>query len=170
MTDTPASRPDRSRTRRWLFRGAAPLGAIVAVVAGLTAGLIAFTFTYGQGASYFSGDPRACANCHIMQSYYDSWIKGSHHAVADCVDCHLPHDLLGKTVVKSDNGFFHSWAFTFEDFHEPIQIKPRNRRVVQLNCVGCHAEMAGELLPTAVSGESVWCIHCHRNVGHAASR
>jgi cytochrome c nitrite reductase small subunit len=45
----------------------------------------------------------------------------------------------GKWITKADNGFFHSLAFTTDDFHEPIQIKPRNRRVTQGACLHCHA-------------------------------
>jgi cytochrome c nitrite reductase small subunit len=60
-----------------------------------------------------------------MQDHYDSWQQSSHRHVAVCNDCHLPHNAVGKLVTKADNGFFHSLAFTLENFHEPIQIKPR---------------------------------------------
>jgi hypothetical protein len=33
-----------------------------------------------------------------------------------------------KWVSKADNGFFHSWAFTFRNHPDPIRIKPRNAR------------------------------------------
>jgi cytochrome c nitrite reductase small subunit len=45
-----------------------------------------------HGTSYLSSDPAVCINCHIMQEQYDGWLHGSHHAVAVCNDCHLPHD------------------------------------------------------------------------------
>jgi cytochrome c nitrite reductase small subunit len=141
---------------------------LVAVLAGMMLGSGVFTFRYGEGGSYFSADPKACTNCHVMQPYYDSWVKSSHQAKAVCVDCHLPHDFVGKYLAKADNGLFHSWAFTFENFHEPIQIKQRNRRIVQDNCVDCHREMVHELLPATLTGEAVSCIDCHRAVGHAA--
>lgn len=153
-----------------LFKGISALSLATTIVAGMFIGMSAFTFSYGEGLSYFSEDPKSCINCHIMDSHYDSWIKSSHHAVATCVDCHLPHDLIGKYIAKADNGFFHSWAFTFEDFHEPIRIKPRNRRIVQNNCVSCHQHMVHELLPSTIRGEAISCIECHANVGHAASR
>lgn len=147
-----------------------PLSVLVAVLFGALVGLGAFTFAYGEGVSYFSTRPEGCMNCHIMRPQFDSWIKSSHQPVAGCVDCHLPHATVPKYVAKADNGFFHSWAFTFQDFHEPIRIKPRNLRIVQRNCVECHTEMVHELLPATVSGEAVSCIHCHRAVGHAAAR
>lgn len=146
------------------------LPLVVTVLAGTLAGLSLFTFSYGEGISYFSTDPSACVNCHIMRPQFDSWVNGSHHPVARCVDCHLPRPFVPRYVAKADNGFFHSWAFTFQNFHEPIQIKPRNRRIVQINCVTCHTDMVHELLPAIVTGEAVQCVHCHRSSGHAAWR
>ncbi|HNY28632.1 MAG TPA: cytochrome c nitrite reductase small subunit [Candidatus Sumerlaeota bacterium] len=141
------------------------LGASV-LAAGVLAGVGAFTFGYANGLSYLRRDPEGCANCHVMQDYYDTWLKSSHHAVAVCVDCHLPHDLAGKYVVKADNGFFHSKAFTLNNFHEPIQIKPRNRRIAQKNCLVCHKDIVQEMLPESPQGEAPTCVHCHTDVGH----
>jgi cytochrome c nitrite reductase small subunit len=45
------------------------VGKLAIVLAGLTgtlAGLGVYTFHYGEGLSYFSTDPRACKNCHVM--------------------------------------------------------------------------------------------------------
>src|SRR5688572_23556212 len=44
----------------------------IAVFAGVVAGMGFFTFGYAEGLSYFSSDPKACANCHIMNDQYDS--------------------------------------------------------------------------------------------------
>ena len=57
-------------------------------------GIGTYTLFYAEGFSYLSDDPEVCVNCHIMQSQYDSWLKASHHDVANCVDCHLPHDFF----------------------------------------------------------------------------
>ena len=107
-----------------------PLGklpAALAVLAGTLAGAGAYTFRYGEGLSYFSTDPRACKNCHVMNDQYASWTRGPHHAVARCVDCHLPHEFVAKYLAKADNGYQHSKGFTFMDFHDPIMIKPAQR-------------------------------------------
>lgn len=133
-------------------------------------GIGAFTFGYGKGFSYLIDDPAVCANCHVMQDHYDSWVKSSHHAVATCNDCHLPHDFVGKWVVKGDNGFFHSLAFTLENYHEPIQIKPRNRNVTQNACMSCHQEIVHQMLPAESGGEMLRCIQCHNDVGHSGRR
>jgi cytochrome c nitrite reductase small subunit len=146
------------------------LSLVGACLIGTAIGLGAFAFTYGEGISYLSTRPEACANCHIMWPQYDSWANSSHQHVAVCSDCHLPHSFIPKYVSKADNGFNHSWAFTFQNFPEPIRIKPRNYRILQRNCVECHREMVHELLPATVDGDAVQCIQCHANVGHAAAR
>jgi cytochrome c nitrite reductase small subunit len=143
------------------------LALAAALLAGAVIGLGAFTFFYGQGASYLSTDPEACINCHIMQDQFDSWIQSSHRPVAGCADCHLPHALVPKYIAKADNGLMHSVAFTLQNFPEPIRIKARNYRIVQDNCVQCHAELVHELLRATVDGSAVECIHCHAAVGHA---
>jgi cytochrome c nitrite reductase small subunit len=143
------------------------LAIAVALPLAALSGLGAFTFGYGEGHSYLSNDPRACANCHVMQDHFDSWLASSHARVAVCNDCHLPHDFAGKWVTKADNGFFHSLAFTLGDFHEPIRIKPRNRRVTQGACIACHHDFVHQMLPARPGGDMLLCVHCHGDVGHA---
>lgn len=146
---------------RWAVVITAMLGAML--------GLGAFTFHYGEGLSYFSADPRACKNCHIMNDEYASWTKGPHHAVAACIDCHLPHDLVRKYLAKAENGYYHSKGFTFQDFHEPILIKRRNAEILQENCLYCHADFVHDIVRGSTTAEdAVRCVHCHRNVGHGA--
>lgn len=143
------------------------LTAVVAVSLGILGGLAAFTFGYGEGAAYLTNDPQSCANCHVMQWHYDSWVKSSHRNVATCNDCHLHPSALGKWVTKADNGFFHSLAFTTGNFPDPIRIKPRNRRVTQAACLSCHADLLNAWLPSHGESESLLCVSCHRDVGHA---
>jgi cytochrome c nitrite reductase small subunit len=135
------------------------------VMVGILTGLVMFTFGYGKGASYLSNNPETCINCHIMQDHFDSWMNSSHRHVAVCNDCHLPPHPIGKWITKADNGFFHSLAFTLDNFHEPIQIKPRNRRVTQNACLHCHANFVHDMLHVG-SADVMQCIHCHYDVGH----
>ncbi len=153
--------PKARRSRRGAWSVA------VAAAFGVLGGLGAFTFGYGDGTAYLSNEPTACTNCHVMQGHFDSWVKSSHHGVATCNDCHLPHDFAGKWLVKADNGFFHSLAFTTNDFHEPIQIKARNRRVTQNACLHCHGDLVHSMFPVERGGDMLWCVHCHSDVGHA---
>jgi cytochrome c nitrite reductase small subunit len=146
--------------------GSTVLLVLVAVLIGIAAGVGAFTMVYAEGLSYMSSEPKVCANCHIMQPQYDSWQKSSHHAVAGCVDCLLPHDLVGKYVAKAVNGYHHSKAFTLQDFAEPIAIKPTNSRILQEACLSCHSALVHEAVNEPGRGEQVRCVHCHQSVGH----
>lgn len=149
-------------------------GALLGGAIGLALGVGGFTFLYAKGASYLTNDPRACANCHIMQEHYDAWITSSHRSVATCNDCHAPHDLLGKYITKADNGFWHSFAFTTGDFHEPIRIKARNKRVTERACLDCHTQIADDLSAAHNTShqrdQSLSCIRCHSDVGHPLRR
>jgi cytochrome c nitrite reductase small subunit len=148
-----------------------------ATTVGIAAGMALHTFDYAEGTSYLSNDPEACVNCHIMRDEYDGWRHGSHHAAAVCNDCHVPHDVLGKYATKVEHGYRHSKGFTFQDFHEPIQIKPSSMRVVENNCIRCHGELVsmirqsgfgghGSGINEAGAGEYTRCVHCHSHVGH----
>jgi cytochrome c nitrite reductase small subunit len=140
---------------------------IVAVCLGIPIGLGVATFHYGAGFSYFSTDPAYCLNCHIMQQQFDSWQKASHHTVANCVDCHLPHSFAAKWLAKAENGFLHSKAFTLQDFHEPIFIRERNSDILHDNCLHCHADFVHDVLTSSSQERGVVnCLHCHRAAGH----
>ncbi len=138
------------------------------LLAGVGLGVGLYTMYYAHALSYMSDDPEVCVNCHIMQPQYDSWLKASHHTVATCVDCHLPHDFVGKYLAKGANGWSHSVAFTLQNFHEPIQITPGNAAILQESCIGCHDDLVHGLAAGAVATDShaVQCVHCHSGVGH----
>jgi cytochrome c nitrite reductase small subunit len=142
-------------------------------------GAAGFTFRYAEGLSYLSDDPHACINCHVMQEHFDHWRHASHGRVAVCNDCHVPHDSLArKFYVKAENGYRHSKGFTFQDFHEPIQITSLSREVVIENCMRCHSTIAADLTSHVVANYPASaasrlpsdCLHCHSRVGHGPSR
>lgn len=142
-------------------------GDLAPLAFGALLGLGGYTVHYAEGLSYLSSDPRACVNCHIMRDPYDSWRKSTHHAVARCVDCHLPHDFIGKYKAKIRNGYFHSKGFTLQDFPEPIRITPPNAAILHRNCVECHESLvSGILTAHGPHPEEVSCVRCHRTVGH----
>jgi cytochrome c nitrite reductase small subunit len=145
--------------RRWSIAAAVAVGVLL--------GLGGFVFRYAGGLSYFSTDPRACVNCHIMRRQYDGWQKASHHGVAGCVDCHLPRSFFPKLLAKASNGWHHSKGFTLQDFEEPIRIGAANRAILQENCLRCHEPMVHELVSGArTDRDAVVCVHCHADVGH----
>ncbi|MBL0921521.1 MAG: cytochrome c nitrite reductase small subunit [Phycisphaerales bacterium] len=137
---------------------------------GVFVGAAGWTFRYAEGHSYLSNDPAACVNCHIMRDQFDGWQKAPHHAHATCNDCHVPKDLVGKYYTKIEHGYRHSKGFTFQDFHEPIQIKASSRRIVEHNCMRCHQTLVSEVAHSPLTHETNDCIRCHRDVGHGAAR
>jgi cytochrome c nitrite reductase small subunit len=186
---------NRTRARGWLSRSLHPgsRGSVwpllLAVATGVAAGVGAYTFSYAKGLSYFGTDPQACVNCHIMEPQYAGWQKSSHHAVARCIDCHLPSSFFPKYLAKAENGYRHGKLFTTQTFEEPISIKRAGRAILQANCENCHADLVHDLVeiaggaagadrdarePTDVSSEAwgatqndrVPCVHCHWTVGH----
>lgn len=126
-------------------------------------GLGGYTFWYARGLSYFSDDPAACANCHVMQENFDSWGVSSHRGVT-CNDCHVPHDFIGKYLAKAENGFHHSVAFTFDDV-QVIRIREVSLQSVEKNCADCHASMVSRMLMGGDESEPA-CSRCHKRVGH----
>ena len=59
--------------------------------------------------------------------------------------------------------------FTFQNFKEPIEITPTDRRIAQANCLRCHGDLmiAIHATPGPRRGE-LDCMHCHTGAGHGA--
>ena len=144
---------------------AARVGALV--VLGAALGLGIYTFAYAKGWSYLTDDPRACANCHVMNEQYDGWLKASHRSVATCNDCHVPHDFVGKYYTKAKNGFWHSFYFTTQSFPEPIRTTPSSRAILEAACRNCHADTVQAMgTPAHAGSREISCVRCHGSVGH----
>ena len=144
---------------------------LLAVALGSAAGIGGYTFSYAKGLSYFSHDPRACVNCHIMQREYSGWQNSGHHHVAVCIDCHLPEAFVPKYLAKSENGWRHGKLFTTGGFVEPIEVKAAGRAILQANCVRCHGALTEQMRGAAQSNahaasDDFPCTHCHADVGH----
>ena len=80
--------------------------AALAVVAAVGVGLYVTDFT-----AYLGNNPSTCNNCHVMDNVYESWYHGGHHDAAVCGDCHTPHALIPKYIVKAQSGYHHVTAF-----------------------------------------------------------
>lgn len=151
---------------------------LLSVLLGLAVGVGVFTFGYAKGSSYLTNDPAACANCHIMDEHFDSWLKSSHTAVAVCNDCHTPDGPIAKYLTKASNGFWHSFAFTTGNFPDPLRIKPHNLEITEGACRGCHAGITaaitagqhltgkGEAPRLSHEADQLQCTKCHNTVGH----
>jgi len=164
-----------SRRRRALW-----LSLLASTLIGMFVGSGLFTFFTAHGASYISNDPSVCVNCHVMRDEFQGWQHASHHAVAVCNDCHLPHDnAVHKLYVKASNGYHHSEAFTLMNFAEPIRIKPSNAQVLEANCLRCHGAFVDAITSHGTLGvptdpeqqaDLYGCVRCHQEVGHGPTR
>jgi len=137
------------------------LGYLFLIGIAVFIGLAGYTFFYAKGYSYLTNDPAACANCHVMRDFHSAW-QVSSHCGATCNDCHVPHDPVRKYLVKAENGFWHSWSFTFDDV-QVFRLRKSSEKVVEENCVRCHSGMVSMISHT---GENRSCIRCHHGVGH----
>jgi cytochrome c nitrite reductase small subunit len=154
--------------------------ASASLLAGTFVGTGGFTFVSAKGASYLSDDPAVCVNCHIMRDQYDGWRQSSHHAHATCNGCHLPNDnFVHNLYVKASNGYRHSKAFTLQNFEDPIRMVPSNSKVLEGNCVRCHADMIDAITAHGTLGPAMGmrgkvdlygCVRCHVDVGHGPRR
>lgn len=137
---------------------------IFIVILGVFIGLAGFTFIYAKGYSYFFDDPQACVNCHIMRENYNAWYSASHRDIK-CNDCHTPHNPVAKYFVKAQNGFNHSWEFTFGP-PDVIKIESGSANVVEANCIRCHKEtLSAVFIQTHKNRQR--CFDCHKGIGHS---
>jgi cytochrome c nitrite reductase small subunit len=141
---------------------------LAGIFVGVLVGIGSYTFVYAKGYSYLTNDPRACANCHVMQDHFDAWTRASHRSVAVCNDCHTPPGLVPKYLTKAQNGFWHSFYFTTGRYPDPLRITRRNQEVTEQACRKCHSELTLAIDPSHVDGGrlGLTCSSCHNDVGH----
>lgn len=137
---------------------------------GVACGLGGLVAMMSEAHSYLSDRSEVCVNCHIMRPQYATWKASSHHTVATCNDCHVPHDtLVDKYRFKAEDGMRHSAIFTLHCEPQVIRIRDAGMRVVQHNCLRCHGQMVeatamGKLSftpdanPRPASAQSMWDI------------
>lgn len=133
---------------------------------GIIAGMLLLTIRVSEAYSYLTDDPRTCMNCHVMATQYATWERSSHRAVANCNDCHVPHDsLLRKYAFKAKDGLRHTAIFTLRLEPQVIRAIPASKAVIYENCLRCHLPKQLSQLPLLCqSGRS--CTECHGSVAH----
>ncbi|MDR2904443.1 MAG: cytochrome c nitrite reductase small subunit [Helicobacteraceae bacterium] len=146
-------------------------------------GMFSYVLSASKAFTYLSDDPKACINCHVMNTQYATW-QHSAHGVADvkCNSCHLPEGGIGKLIAKAKDGFNHSKAFTFGGYGQAITMSKDGARRVQENCVTCHASLARVVIFDAkLNGDAHkfdsstatgdrYCWSCHRETPHGKAR
>jgi cytochrome c nitrite reductase small subunit len=133
-----------------------------------------------KAASYLSKDPKACINCHVMNTQYATWQHSSHARDVTCVECHLPTDgFFNKYMAKARDGFNHTVAFTFDTYDHAIKISEDGAKRVQNNCISCHKSITSVIGSNAdkyhsfqdenvANGRKCWS--CHQDVPHGKVR
>ncbi len=133
------------------------------VLAGVLIGLGVLTLRVSNAMSYLKDTPETCMNCHVMRDAYATWQRGSHGRFAVCTDCHLPHDnLVAKTAFKSADGLKHSAVFTFRLEPQVLELSDAAVRVVQANCLSCHANQLSMIRLAGAAQRTCW--ECHTNI------
>lgn len=139
----------------------------VFAVLGAFVGMVLYVAHISRAASYLSDDPEACINCHIMVPEYASWKHSSHARVANCNDCHVPHDsTLRKYYFKAKDGTRHSVLFTLGMEKQVIKAIPESEHVIQENCIRCHRATIERARAPVHTDWDRSCTDCHREVPH----
>lgn len=141
---------------------------VAAALCGCALGAGIFGFGYSELPSYLGSAPETCANCHVMQEYYDAWSRGPHHNVATCDDCHLPHgNVIQQYSAQLSDGMLHSYKFTTGDYPTNIVIRQSSLDIVNQSCLTCHDNMTAQIRASMTAdGDSVTCSRCHSHIGH----
>lgn len=144
-------------------------------------GMFAYVVNTSKALSYLSDDPKACINCHVMNTQYATWKHSAHAERATCVECHLPtgDSMLDKYIAKAKDGWNHSVAFTLNSYDNAMQITDDGAKRVQANCISCHQSISSTLVtnsdqyhdfnnPGLATGRECWS--CHQGVPHGEVR
>ena len=111
-----------------------------------------------------SETPDFCASCHVMEAEYEAWFHEGAHRRVRCVDCHLPYDNIAAHYVwKSIDGMWDVAVFYSGRVPENIRASEHARRVIQGNCIRCHATTV-EMIDN-----NRRCWDCHRRLMHMKS-
>jgi len=142
----------RGLSRRWQI--------LIYALVGVAVGAAVVVARIANATSYLSDAPETCMNCHVMTDAYASWARGSHARHAKCVDCHVPHsNPVAKWAFKGADGARHSFMFTFRLEPQVLKLSAAAVRVVQANCVRCHADQFQMVRLADASERTCWDCH-----------
>lgn len=141
-----------------------PLSLLIASAAFLIA-MGVFTLTT-EAISYAGTDSETCNNCHVMHPMYENYYHAAHQRVADCADCHLPHEnIIAYYLEKGRQGAHDVYVFSTGQTPEMIRANKHSQEIIQTNCIHCHEKTVESI----VMGEQPFernCWDCHRDVAH----
>ena len=130
------------------------------IAGGVACGLGLVVVHISRAEAYLQDRPEACLNCHVMNNAYANWRHSSHRAVAECSDCHLPHqNPVAKLAFQARDGLRHSYVFTFRLEPQVLRLSDGALPVVQENCLRCHANQFMMARLAAVTERRCWDCH-----------
>lgn len=145
------------------------------LLSGIVFGLMAYMFFLSRAHSYLSDKPETCVNCHIMAPQYATWNHSAHREVANCNDCHVPHNnVFNKYYFKAKDGLRHATIFTLRREPQVIFMHEPGQKVVQQNCIRCHSYKITDSKVLAWTAEyhqfrtQRQCWECHRETPHGS--
>lgn len=109
--------------------------------------------------------PQFCGTCHVMEEEVDSFQHSAHRFETSCGDCHVPHSLVPGAIYKAYTGTRDFIGVLRNMSVLEIHSSALGKRVVQDNCLRCHADMLKEVGDTSKDGGK-FCFDCHRNTPH----
>jgi cytochrome c nitrite reductase small subunit len=146
--------------------------AVIILSGGFT-GIVIILFYLSKANSYLGDNPETCVNCHIMGPQYQTWQHSAHRDVANCNDCHTPHNnIFNHYFFKAKDGMRHATIFTLRREPQVIFIKDAGRDVVHDNCKRCHQILVENIEKTkrmsniCIAGNERLCWDCHRETPH----
>jgi cytochrome c-type protein NapC len=138
-----------------------------------------------QGALEATADAPFCGRCHTMTPFvttHDADIHGGSNPqglVAQCADCHLPHDSNWHYLTeKARSGLHDAWgqlthSIGLNKIDWEAKRAERGSYVFDSGCLTCHAALEREDNPHYAihsryfsADGSLQCVTCHRAVGH----
>ena len=123
--------------------------------------LLAFLLVGPPQLLALSESPAFCASCHVMEEQHAAWSHAGAHRRIRCVDCHLPNgNPLVHYVWKSIDGMKDVVVFHSGMVPDRITLSEHGAKVVQGNCIRCHAEAVSQMDTTRQ------CWGCHRQLRH----
>ncbi|MDX1302670.1 cytochrome c3 family protein [Photobacterium sp.] len=161
---------------------------IILIVLGGILGLGASLIT-AEVVKHTSGE-EFCGSCHSMEPMAKTFkldIHGGqneHGFVAECVDCHLPHDsVFNYMVAKTAHGINDVFKETFTDTSKIDWLSRRKNReefVYDDGCLECHRQLLDKTTaanPKSLvlhakyktlkeTEEPLYCVSCHVTIGH----
>ncbi|MBS3956775.1 MAG: NapC/NirT family cytochrome c [Clostridiales bacterium] len=136
---------------------------------------VAFLVFYTIPAA-FTANPRACATCHAMRPYYETWSTSRHRGAAyTCLHCHAKPGVINRAIYR---------ATIYKDIVIVITggrvTLFRTSEVTNESCQqsGCHSlnrvfSLSGQIRVNHrvhVEGEGMSCMDCHQGAGHEGVR